>query len=59
MNRKEQLAFARIEAENAELRASNSRHIEVYREHALELIDLRTKLAMVRQLSEELYAETN
>ena len=59
MNRKEQLAIARIEAENAELRASNSRHIEVYRDQALELIDLRTKLAMVRQLSEELYAETN
>jgi hypothetical protein len=59
MNRKEQLAFNRLEVENAELRASNSRHLEVYRDQAIELIDLRTKLAMVRQLSEELYAETN
>ena len=59
MNRKEQLAFTRIEAENAELRASNSRHLEVYRDQAIELIDLRTKLAMVRKLSEELHTEIN
>jgi len=59
MNRKEQLAFNRLEVENAELRASNSRHLEVYRDQAIELIDLRTKLAMVRQLSEELHTEIN
>jgi|694.fasta_scaffold93782_2 hypothetical protein len=59
MNRKEQLAFTRLEIENAELRASNSRHIEVYRDQSIELIDLRTNLAMVRRFAEELYAETN
>ena len=59
MNRKEQLAFNRLEVENAELRASNSRHLEVYRDQAIELIDLRTKLAMVRKLSEELHTEIN
>ena len=59
MNRKEQLAFTRLEVENSVLRASNSRHIEVYRDQALELIELRTKLEMVRRFAEELYAETN
>ena len=59
MNRKEHIAFDRLEIENAELRASNSRHMDVYRDQAIELIELRTKLAMCRQFAEELYTETN
>jgi hypothetical protein len=40
----------RLELENAELRQANARHIEVFREQALELIELRATLQLMREL---------
>ena len=40
----------RLELENAELRQVNARHIDVYREQLVELIELRAKLQLMREL---------
>lgn len=40
----------RLELENAELRQANARHIEVFREQTLELIELRATLQLMREL---------
>jgi len=40
----------RLELENAELRQANARHIDVYREQLVELIELRAKLQLMREL---------
>lgn len=42
----------RLELENAELRQVNARHIDVYREQLVELIELRAKLQLMRELLE-------
>lgn len=57
MTRKEKLAFDRLEIENKQLRASNNRHLEVYRDQALELIELRTKFEMFNRMLTELMNE--
>ena len=49
MTAKEAAKLRRLEVENEELRRMNSRHIEVYRDQALELIDLRTRLRLVEE----------
>jgi len=40
----------RLELENAELRRQVDKHIEVYREQSLELIELRATLQLLREL---------
>ena len=47
MTKKEQLKIYRLEAENKELRARLEKSMDVYRDQALELIDLRTKLELI------------
>ena len=48
MNAKERAQLTRLERENAELRAAISRHLDVYRDQLIELIDLRAKVATLR-----------
>lgn len=40
----------RLELENAELRQANARHIKVFHEQTLELIELRATLQLMREL---------
>jgi hypothetical protein len=47
MNKKEQMQMSRLEIENRELRAKLDKSMDVYREQAWELIDLRTKLEII------------
>ena len=49
MNQKESAKLRRLEVENEELKRMNSRHIEVYRDQAMELIFLRTRLRLVEE----------
>lgn len=47
MNKKEQMQMSRLEIENRELRKKLDQSMDVYREQAWELIELRTKLEMI------------
>lgn len=49
MTAKEAAKLRRLEVENEELKLVISRHIEVYRDQAMELIDLRTRLRLVEE----------
>ena len=49
MTAKESAKLRRIEVENEELRIMNLKHIDVYRDQAMELIDLRTRLRLVEE----------
>ena len=49
MTAKEAAKLRRLEVENEELRRMNLRHIDVYRDQALELIDLRTRLRLIEE----------
>ena len=51
MTKREQDKLRRLELENAELRAQHMRHIEVYREQSLELIELRATLQQIREIT--------
>lgn len=51
MTAKEKAKMRRLELENEQLRAQHTRHIEVYRDQALELIELRAKLELLRELA--------
>ncbi len=50
MTAKEALKVRRLELENSELRKANDRHIQVFRDQAIELIELRAKLDLLREL---------
>lgn len=50
MTAKEAMKVRRLELENAELRRLNDRHISVFRDQAVELIELRAKLDLLREL---------
>ena len=50
MSTREQAKLRRLELENEELRQANAKHIEVYREQALELIELRATLQLLQEL---------
>ena len=50
MTAKEQAKLRRLELENAELRRQVSKHIEVYRDQAFELIELRAKIDVLRDV---------
>jgi len=53
MTKAEQSRLRRLELENAELRRMNDRHIKVFRDQALELIELRARLELLRELVNE------
>lgn len=50
MSTREQAKLRRLELENEELRQANARHIDVYREQLVELIELRAKLQLMQEL---------
>lgn len=50
MTKAEIARMRRLELENAELRRQVDKHIEVYREQALELVELRATLQLLREL---------
>ena len=50
MTARDRARLRRLELENAELRQANAKHIEVYREQALELIELRATLQLLQEL---------
>ena len=50
MTAKEFVKFRRIEKENEELREANKKHFQVYRDQAIELIELRAKLDLLREV---------
>ena len=51
MTAKEKAKLRRLELENEQLRAQHTRHIEVYRDQSLELIELRAKLTLLLELA--------
>jgi len=53
MTAKERAQFERLKAENARLREQLDKSLRIYSEHAWELIDLRTRLDLVRQAMED------
>ena len=52
MTAKERAYLAKLERKCAELEQSVTDHIRVYREHAIELIELRARLAAIREMTE-------
>lgn len=48
MTAKEQQRMRRLELENAELRAAIANHMRVYGDTLVEIIDLKTRLELVR-----------
>lgn len=52
MNAREKAHVRRLELENDELRAKVARHIDVYRDQSLELIEMRAKLELLREIME-------
>lgn len=50
MTAKDKTKLRRLELENEELRRMNDRHIEVYRENVLELIELRATVNLMREI---------
>ena len=53
MTARERAYVRRLELENEQLRAQHARHIEVYRDQSLELIELRAKLDLLRELAND------
>ena len=51
MTAKEKAKLRRLELENEQLRAQHAKHIEVYRDQVLELIELRAKLDLLREVA--------
>ena len=50
MTAKERARVRRLELENEELREKLGRHIEVYRDQLIELIELRATVDLLREL---------
>ena len=48
MNSKERQKMQRLEIENRELREMCDKHIGVYRDQAIELIEMRTKIELIQ-----------
>lgn len=57
MNAKERVQLTRLERENAELRAAIAQHLDVYRNQAIELIELRAKIETLREVLDWHYQE--
>ena len=53
MTAKEQAKLRRLELENEQLRQQHLRHIEVYRDQSLELIELRAQIQLLREILQE------
>jgi len=53
MTTSERAKMRKIELENYELRARVAKDAEVWRDQALELIDLRARLALLAEIIEE------
>ena len=51
MTARERAYVRRLELENAQLRAQNDKHIDIYREQTVELIELRAKLDLLRAVA--------
>lgn len=51
MTARERAHVRRLELENAQLREQNGKHIEVYRDQIVELIELRAKLELLREVA--------
>lgn len=51
MTARERAYVRRLELENAQLRAQNDKHINIYREQTVELIELRAKLDLLREVA--------
>lgn len=51
MTSRERAYVRRLELENAQLRAQNDKHIDIYREQTVELIELRAKLDLLREVA--------
>lgn len=51
MTAKEKAKMRRLELENEQLRAQHARHIKVYGDQSLELIELRAKLELLREVA--------
>lgn len=47
MTKKEQLKMAKLESENRHLRDQNRKHLEVYGDCVVELINLRARLELI------------
>ena len=47
MTKQEQQKMRRLELENEQLRQLNNRHIDVYRDMVIEMIELKTKLQLI------------
>lgn len=52
MNSRERAHVRRLELENDELRAHVARQIDVYRDQSIELIELRARLELLREVME-------
>ena len=50
MTAKERATLRRLELENQQLRETVARHIEVYRDQLIELIELRATVDLLREL---------
>lgn len=48
MTAKERARMARLERENEELRAAIHKHMDVYRETLIELVDVKTAFGLVQ-----------
>lgn len=53
MTAKEQAKLRRLELENEQLRQQHRRHIEVYGEQSMELIELRAQIALMREILQD------
>jgi hypothetical protein len=51
MTARERAYVRRLELENTELRAQNYKHVDIYREQTVELIELRAKLDLLREVA--------
>jgi hypothetical protein len=49
MTKQEQQKMRRLELENEQLRKINNYHIDVYRDMAIEMIELKTKLQLIEE----------
>jgi hypothetical protein len=57
MTKKEQVAFRKLELENANLKQQLDKHFGIYRDHLYELIELRTKLQSINEIITIMYEE--
>ena len=57
MTKKEQVAFRKLQLENENLKRQLDKHFDVYRNQLYELVELRTKLQTINEITTMLYEE--